>query len=146
MLRGEILPFIRAYVEMLSRSLSAVNPSYGLTRTQQLWLGFCLSGILLTNSICWARFSQAGLGSWLANSWSWMFCHSKINWEKLMERSIRLILAKYEITEGVLEIDDTERERSKNAKYIYKLGKQKDKKSGGYFNGQSLVFFAIGDG
>ncbi|MFT5747022.1 MAG: hypothetical protein ACI9XO_004574 [Paraglaciecola sp.] len=52
-------------------------------------------------------------------------------------------MAKYKLTEGSIEIDDTERERSKNAKEIYHLGKQKEKKSGGGFMGQSLVFVLL---
>lgn len=143
MLREAILPFITDYISLLSESMSEACPSYRLTRIQCLWLGFCIGGILLTNSICWSRFSRAGLGTWLERSLSWMFCHSKINWDKLLEHSIRGILRKYGIEQGSLEIDDTERERSKNAQHIYKLGKQKDKKSGGYFNGQSIVFVLL---
>ena len=69
-----------------------------------------------------------------------MFRQSKIDWAGLFRQSIEVLLKKYEITEGSIEIDDTERERSKNSKLIYHLGKQKDKKSGGYFMGQSIIF------
>lgn len=143
MLRKEMLPFIRDYVELLSASLSAASPQYRLTNCQRLWLGFCIGGILLTNSICWAKFSRASFGGWLESSLSWMFCHSKIGWDQVFEHSVRAILNKYDLTQGSLEIDDTDRERSKNAKHIYKLGKQKDKKSGGYFMGQSIVFVLL---
>jgi hypothetical protein len=61
----------------------------------------------------------------------------------LLESSIRVILTKYGITKGSLELDETDRERSKNAKKLFKLGKQKDKKSGGYFNGQCIVFLLL---
>jgi len=72
-----------------------------------------------------------------------MFRKSKINWEKLFEQSIQVILTKYGLTQGSLELDDTERERSKNARLIHHLGKHKDKKSGGYFLGQSMVFLLL---
>jgi len=140
MLRRHILPFIVDYIDLLSNSLKAVNPEYRLTNIQKCYLGFCLGGILLTNSICWARFSRAGFGTWLEKSLSWMFRQSKIEWEGLFRQSIEVLLKKYGITEGSIEIDDTERERSKNSKFIYHLGKQKDKKSGGYFMGQSIIF------
>ena len=143
MLRGHILPFITDYLEMLSKSIAELDGSYRLTRTQQCWLGFCLAGILMTNSVCWEKFSRAGFGSWLGKSLSWMFRNSKINWEKLFMYSIKVILSKYGQTEGNIEIDDTERGRSKNAKKIYGLGKQKDKKSGGYILGQSIVFAVL---
>lgn len=57
--------------------------------------------------------------------------------------SIQEIILEYGLKEGVLEVDDTENERSKNAKQIYGLGKTKDKRSGGYFNGQNIVFLVL---
>ena len=133
----QILPFIRDFIALLSNSLEVHSPSYRLTKKQRLWLGFCMAGILLTNSICWKQYERASFGAWMTGALSWMFRQSKLDWDKLFKESIRVILEKYGITEGVLELDDTERERSKNAKELYHLGKQKDKKSGGYFNGQS---------
>lgn len=143
MLKSQILPFVRNYINLLSSSLAIHYPAYRLTKTQCLWLSFCLTGILLTNSICWARFERASFGTWLTSSLSWMFRQSKIDWDKLFKTSILVILRKYGITEGTLELDDTGRERSKNAKKLHHLGKQKDKKSGGYFNGQSIVFLLL---
>ena len=143
MLREEILPFIQAYLDLLSSSLAEVDSNYGLTNIQKCWLGFCISGILLTNSISWAGFSRAGFGSWSEKALSWMFRRSKLNWDKLFEHSIRVLLRKYKITKGSIVIDDTEHERSKNSKHLYHLGKQKDKKSGGYFVGQSIIFLVL---
>ena len=143
MLRAQILPFIHDYLKLLSDSLAAHHPAYRLTKTQILWISFCLTGILLTNSICWARYERASFGSWLTGALSWMFRQSKIDWDKLFKESVLVILNKYGITEGTLELDDTDRARSKNAKKLHNLGKQKDKKSGGFFNGQSIVFLLL---
>ena len=143
MLRAQILPFIHDYLKLLSDSLAAHHPAYRLTKTQILWISFCLTGILLTNSICWARYERASFGSWLTGALSWMFRQSKIYWDKLFKESVLVILNKYGITEGTLELDDTDRARSKNAKKLHNLGKQKDKKSGGFFNGQSIVFLLL---
>ena len=98
---------------------------------------------MLTNTVCWARFERVSYGNWLLPALSWMFRKSKINWEELLKSSVKVILMKYEIKEGTLELDDTDRERSKNAKKLYKLGKHKDKKSGGYFNGQGIIFLLL---
>lgn len=57
--------------------------------------------------------------------------------------SIQYLIKVYGIEQGVLEVDDTENERSKNAKLIHGLGKVKDKKSGGYFKGQNIVFLVL---
>jgi len=143
MIRENLFPFIQDYIRLLSESLEEHDGSYRLTNIQKCWIGFCLGGILMTNSINWAAFSRAGFGGWSAKALSWMFRHSKINWDKLFEHSVRMILKKYDLTEGSIEIDDTERERSKNAKYLHHLGKQKDKKSGGYFLGQSIIFIVL---
>ena len=128
---------------MVNIILKDLCPSNGLSYTQKGWLCFCLTGILLTNTVCWARYERMSFGDRLVGGLSWMFRHSKINWDKLLEASVRSILSKYGIDSGTLELDDTERERSKNAKYLHKLGKQKDKKSGGYFNGQSILFLLL---
>ena len=143
MLRKNLLPFIEDYLGLLSNSLEELDASYRLTNIQKCWLGFCIAGILMTNSINWAAFSRAGYGSWSDKALSWMFRQSKLNWDKLFEHSIRVLLKKYEIKEGSIEIDDTERERSKNAKHLHHQGKQKDKKSGGYFVGQSIIFLLL---
>ncbi len=143
MINAQILPFIKAYIKLLSDSLAVHHPAYRLTNRQKLWLSFCIMGILLTNSVCWARFERASFGSWSLGALSWMFRRSKLDWNKLLVESIRVIIAKYGITCGALELDDTERERSKNARRLHHLGKHKDKKSGGYFNGQSIMFLLL---
>ena len=95
MLRGNLLPFITDYIAMVSKSLADSDASYRLTNIQKCWLGFCLAGIIMTNSICWEKFSRAGFGSWLGRSLSWMFRQSKINWKKLFHHSTKAILSKY---------------------------------------------------
>jgi len=139
----QILPFIREFIDLLSVSLMIHHPLSRLTKTQKLWLSVCITGILLTNTVCWAKFERANFGSWLMASLSWMFRQSRIDWDNLLKESVRVILEKYDIKSGSLELDDTDRERSKNAKQLFKLGKQKDKKSGGYFNGQSITFLLL---
>ena len=47
------------------------------------------------------------------------------------------------IKSGVLVIDDTDKERSKNTTEIAKVHKIKDKKGGGFFNGQNLIFLLL---
>lgn len=72
-----------------------------------------------------------------------MFRHSKLDFEKLLIQSIQSILSTYDLKQGVLVVDDTENERSKNARFIHALGKVKDKRSGGYFKGQNIVFLVL---
>jgi len=57
--------------------------------------------------------------------------------------SVRVILRHYGIISGSLVIDDTDNKRSKSAKALAHLYKLRDKESGGYLWGQSLVFLLL---
>lgn len=80
-----------------------------LTRSQCFWLGFCLTGIILTNSINWTAFARISMGQYNKNALSWMFRHSKIAWEHLFHFSLDIIFKAYKITKGVIDIDDTDK-------------------------------------
>jgi hypothetical protein len=68
-----------------------------------------------------------------------MFRHSKLPWDTLLVASVRVILRHHGIASGNLVIDDTDNPRSKSAKALAYLYKLRDKESGGYLWGQSLV-------
>jgi hypothetical protein len=72
-----------------------------------------------------------------------MFRHSKIPWDHLLVASVRVILRHHGLTSGSLVIDDTDNPRSKSAKALAYLYKLRDKESGGYLWGQSLVFLVL---
>ena len=114
-----------------------------MSATQRAWLAFCVTAVLVTNSICWARFERASLGTYSLAALSWMFRHSKIPWDHLLVASVRVILRHHGITSGSLVIDDTDNPRSKAAKTLAHLYKLRDKESGGYLWGQSLVFLVL---
>jgi hypothetical protein len=143
MVIGKPLPFIRAFVEAIDEAIAAHSPGQRMAALQRAWLSFCLTAILVTNSICWARFERASLGTYSLAALSWMFRHSKIPWEHLLVASVRVILCQYGITSGNLVIDDTDNQRSKSAKTLAHLYKLRDKASGGYIWGQSLVFLLL---
>ena len=56
---------------------------------------------------------------------------------------LRVILRHHGITSGTLVIDDTDNPRSQSAKALAYLYKLRDKTSGGYLWGQSLVFLVL---
>jgi hypothetical protein len=139
MLFGESLPFVKEYVNTLSDALERYKPNSGLSSIQKGWLCFCIMGILITNSVCWARFERAGLKGYSLAALSWVFRKSRIPWELLLYMSVKTILLRFNITEGVLVTDDSDRNRSKSTKRIYRTHKIKDKTSGGFVNGQNMV-------
>ena len=143
MVIGKPAPFVRAFVDAVDAAIRTHQPQHALSGTQRTWLAFCITAVLVTNSICWARFARASLGTYAMAALSWMFRHSKIPWEHLLVASVRVILRHHGITAGTLVVDDTDNPRSKSAKALAYLYKLRDKTSGGYRWGQSLVFLVL---
>src|SRR3989454_8978758 len=143
MLIGKPAPFVRTFVEAVDDAIRAHHPSHAMSATQRTWLAFCVTAVLVTNSICWARFERASLGTYSLAALSWMFRHSKIPWDQLLVASVRVILRYHGLTSGSLVIDDTDNQRSKSAKALGHLYKLRDKESGGYLWGQSLIFLVL---
>lgn len=129
--------------------INAVSTTLGrlgnnkLSYSQKLWLMLCITGILVTNSVCWERFSRACFGEYKSNTLSKMFRRTKIDWDLLLQASVLNIFQQYDVTKGVLALDDTDNKRSKNTSKISLVHKIKDKTSGGYVQGQELTFLLL---
>jgi hypothetical protein len=134
------LPFVIDFVDAVDEAIKEHHPGSGLSALQRSWLAFCLTAILVTNAICWARFERASLGTYSLAALAWMFRHAKSPWELLLVASVRMLLRHYGLTHGSLVVDDTDKQRTKAAKKIAYLHKLRDKESGGCILGQSLVF------
>src|SRR2546422_10855919 len=143
MIIGKPAPFVRTFIDAVDQAIRQAHPDSGLSAMQRSWLAFCVTATLVTHSICWARFERASLGAYSMAALSWMFRHSKIPWDRLLVASVRVILRHHGITSGSLVIDDTDNARSKAAKKLAYLYKLRDKASGGYLWGQSLVFLLL---
>lgn len=143
MLMQEPASFIKAFVDDLNIVLGELKPNAKLTRIQRFWLGFCLTGILLVNAISWKKFERASLNMYKASALSWVFRHSKIFWDGLLIASVKLIFKQHNITKGSLNLDESDRARSKRTPRLYKTYKQKDKKTNGYVNGQTIVLLLL---
>ena len=143
MIIGKPAPFVSAFIDAVDTAIRAHQPHHAMSATQRAWLAFCVTAVLVTNSICWARFERASLGTYALAALSWMFRHSKIPWDHLLVASVRVILRYHGITSGSLVIDDTDNPRSKSATALAHLYKLRDKESGGYVWGQSLVFLLL---
>jgi hypothetical protein len=140
MVIGKPAPFVRAFIDAVDGAIRASPPSHTMSATQRAWLAFCVTAVLVTNSMCWARLERASLGTDALAALSWMCRHSTMPWDQLLVASVRVILRHHGLTSGNLVIDDTDNPRSKSAQalaYVYKL---RDKARGGDLWGQSLVF------
>ena len=131
----EPLSLCSTFIGQLNESLKSIG-SRPLSRAQRMWLSICITGVLVTNTVCWKRFERACFGQYRATALSQMFCRGKILWEKVLFASVCRVIAAYNITSGVLALDGTENKRSKNTKAIAKVHKMKDKSTGGFVMGQ----------
>lgn len=143
MILAKPAPFVSTFIDAVDDAIRQDHPNQAMSAIQRTWLAFCVTAVLVTNSICWARFERASLGSYSLAALSWMFRHSKIPWDHLLVASVRVILQYHGITSGSLVIDDTDNPRSKSAKALAHLYKLRHKESGGYIWGQSLIFLLL---
>lgn len=127
------------YVTALNIALKQIK-SQPLTRSQRLWLMTILMGLIVTGSFNWAAFERRSLGEFKESGLRWVFRHAKIAWACLLQASISHILSHYNLKQGVLVLDDSDKVRSRNTSKIAGVHKVKDKKTGGWFNGQEFVF------
>ena len=140
-------PFIVDFVEKVDAGVRRHNPGgRGLSRRQRAWLSVCLMGTIVTNSVCWHRFARACLGRWSIVALCWMFVHASIAWEEVLRSSVEAVLRAHGVTGGTLVIDETDKKRSKKTKKIWGVSKIKDKGSGGYIQGQTLVLLLLVSG
>ena len=143
MIIGEGLPFIHDYVESLNEALKAHSPQDELTRIQRYWLSFVILGLLVTNTLCWARFERFSGGSYATAAICWMFKKAKVAWDMLLLASVTKIIERYNLKSGMLVIDDTDSARSRNTTRIAKVHKIRDKKRSGFFSGQNIIFLLL---
>jgi len=136
------LSLCEEFISQLDLSLSQLSRKK-LSRTQRVWLSICITGILLTNTVCWKRFERALIGKYSSGALSKMFRKGKIDWDKLLTASIFVILKSYGITQGLLALDDTDNKRCKKTTKIGSAHKVRDKGTGGYFNGQEILFLVL---
>ena len=64
MVIGKPAPFVSAFVDAVDAAIRTHQPHHALSVTQRTWLAFCITAVLVTNSICWARFARASLGTY----------------------------------------------------------------------------------
>jgi hypothetical protein len=137
------LSFITIFVTDLSKDLKMLNKDAKLTRIQAAWLGFVLSAIIVSNKICWTSFERICNGKYKSATLLGLFRRANIRWNLMSIASVRMILRRYGLSEGVLLLDDSDKNRSKNVKKIHAAHKVKDKATGGYSIAQNIMFLVL---
>jgi hypothetical protein len=136
---SKTLPEVTTYLNAIDQSLRSLPEGRGLTRMQRAWLGFCVTAIIVTHTLCWQRFVIASSGGYGARALSFMMRHSSIPWEKILIASSLWVFRQHGIQNGLLVLDDTNRSRSKSTTRIFGVHKTRDTKSGGFIMAQNLV-------
>ncbi len=137
------LPCVTQFIDSLNHSLKSIKNSARLSALQRAWLSTVLIGIVVTGQLNWALFERRSLKVFSQDRLRWMFSRAKIAWPLLLRASTGALLRHYKITNGSLVIDDSDKQRSKKTTKIAGVHKVKDKKTGGYFNGQELIFMIL---
>src|SRR5437867_13398533 len=112
MIIGKPAPFVSAFIDAVDTAIRAHQPHHAMSATQRAWLAFCLTAVLVTNSICWARFERASLGTYALAALWWRLRHRKIPWDHLLVASRPVSLQHHAITSGTLGVDDTDSPRA----------------------------------
>jgi len=136
------LKVCQEFVEQLNESLLKLGRK-PLSTIQRIWLSVCITGVIVTNTICWKRFERACFGQFCSGTLSKMFKRGKIAWDNLLLASVMALFERYGIHSGILGLDGTDNPRSKNTINIAMAHKIKDKSSGGFINGQELTILVL---
>lgn len=142
MLVGRSLDCVAKYVGQLSAKAEQQQPKQGLTWGQKAWLEFTLMCLIVTESVCWRKYVQVGLGRYSEALLSHYF-RCDMNWELLLTTSIHMVLEGFGTYEGILVIDDSGKKRSKVTKRIPFVHYYKDKEGSGCLRGQETVFLVL---
>ena len=136
------LPHMIEYVDALNETLREKGHK-PLSKIQGSFLCFVLMGMLLTQSLCWARLERSSGGRYQDGALSKMFYHGLKCWDYLLTASALIVMRRFKITSGVLVVDDTDRERSKNTTRIWGTHKTVLKGTGGFHYAQNIVLLML---
>ena len=98
------------YVTGLNASLNRIS-AIPLTKSQRGWLVTVLMGLIVAGSFNWAAFARKSLGAFKESRLRWVFRHANIAWTHLLQASVAQVISYYEVTAGVLVLDDSLRIR-----------------------------------
>ena len=111
------LDFIRLYIDLLNESLKNIDGS--LTKSPKGLVSLLLNGYdFYQYTINWKAWELWSGGKYSDSALSKMLRWSQIPWNLLLLASTKLIISRYNIKGGVLVIDDSDHQRSKNTTRI----------------------------
>lgn len=140
---GQPAPCVRAFGDAVDAAMRTHQPQPALSGTQRTGRAFCLTAVLVTNAMCWARCARASLGTEAMAALAWRLRHRQMPWAHLLVASVRGILRHPGITAGTLVVDDTDHPRSQSAQALASLSQLREQARGGSLWGPSLVCLVL---
>lgn len=136
------LPEAKTLVFTLNSLLSSWKKQT-LSKKQCAFVALIISAMAISGQLNWNWISRAGLSRIASTGLSWMFRCAKIHWDELLEAAAYHLMQLYEVFEVHLVVDDTDRPRSKTTQTLFGVFKTFDKKTGGFFQAQNIVFVLV---
>jgi hypothetical protein len=131
-----------SFVSLLNQHIIK-NGTVGLKNAQIFFIALMITSMVFLGELCWYSIARATMNKHTAQALSWMLHNSKIPWLELFNAAVSMLINLFKINEVYILIDDTFRPRSKIIKCIFAVFKTIDKKTGGYFLAQNIIFIAI---
>ena len=139
----KINPEIQVFLNNINKELLKQNKKC-LSKTMISFIAIFMTGCIYLGMINISAFARATLGNFTKGALYWMFHCSKINFSDVFRASLIQIFKVFKINGKVkIVIDDSDRSRSKIIKKIFGVFKTFDKKTGGYFLAQNIVFIVM---
>jgi hypothetical protein len=136
---GPPAPCVSACVDAVDATIREPRPSHGMSTLPRAWLACCVTAVLVTNAMGWARVARARLGTYALAALSWMLRHRQMPWDALVGARVRVILRHDGLTCGRLVIADTDPKRATSAHTLAHLYNRRDQASGGDLWGATPV-------
>ena len=115
---GTPAPCVRACVDAVDAVMRAPQPTHARSVTPRTWVALCLTAVLGTHAMGWARLARARLGTSALAARSWMCRHRQMPWAQLLGARVRGLLRHHGLPAGRLVSDDTANPRSTSAKAL----------------------------
>jgi hypothetical protein len=144
MVIGTPAPCVRAFVAALDAAIRTHPPQPTLSVTPRTGLACCLTAVLVTTALCWARLARASLGTSARAALSWLCRPRQLPWEALLVARGQVIRRPHGITAGRLVVDAPDPPRATSAQALAALDKLRDQESGGSLWGHSRVCLVLG--
>jgi hypothetical protein len=137
---GKPAPVVRAGVDTGAEAIREQRPSHGMSTRPRAGRACCVTAVLVTHAMCWARVARASRGTSARAAWSWRLRPRKMPWDERLGARVRGRLRHSGLICGSRVLDAPDHQRAKSAQTLAPLDTLRDHESGGEVWGQRRRF------